>query len=402
MDGTHYATIGMDVSDRKTQVCVMAKDGKSPKIAMETVVPTTKEGLAKFLSTQDRSAPVAFETGMHCRWTNEAAEGPGFKVYAANPCRLRMTTESKTKNGVDDARMPARLALSDPGLLHPVKLRGPGRRRMPNLHEMRNLLVKRRTGVIVQMRAIARAMGFRIPKCPTGRFHRLDTSPWPREFRDIAWPTMKNLGQPAVTIKTYERQIRGLAQTPAFKAQVGRPMEIRYVGLHVATGFVAVTGGDVDRFAKPRDVGPWLGLTPRQDQSGDIDRQCHITKAGSPSMRRLPVESAQMILRDGPADTGLKARGRRMCARGAKMAKRRAVTAVARAPAVLMAATLKRPDAPYVPPSGRCEKEPPAMRATAWAADSGGNPGRRFREQEAEPRRRPQPNPETPERPVRG
>ena len=149
MDGTHYATIGMDVSDRKTQVCVMAKDGKSPKIAMETVVPTTKEGLAKFLSTQDRSAPVAFETGMHCRWTNEAAEGPGFKVYAANPCRLRMTTESKTKNGVDDARMPARLALSDPGLLHPVKLRGPGRRRMPNLHEMRNLLVKRRTGVIV-------------------------------------------------------------------------------------------------------------------------------------------------------------------------------------------------------------------------------------------------------------
>ena len=112
MDGTHYATIGMDVSDRKAQVCVMAEDGKSPKIAMETVVPTTKEGLAKFLSTQDRSAPVASETGMHCRWMNEAAEGPGFKVYAANPCRLRMTTESKTKNGVDDARMPARLVLS--------------------------------------------------------------------------------------------------------------------------------------------------------------------------------------------------------------------------------------------------------------------------------------------------
>ena len=253
---------------------------------------------------------------------------------------------------------------------------------MPNLHEMRNLPVKRRTGVNVQMRANARAMGFRSPNCPTGRFHRLDTSPWLREFRDIAWPTMKNLGQPAVTTKTYERQIRGLAQTPAFKAQVGRPMEIRYVGLHVATGFVAVTGGDVDRFGKPRDVGPWLGLTPRQDQSGDIDRQ-----AESPSMRRLPVESAQMILRDGPADTDLKARGRRMCARGAKMAKRRAVTAVARAPAVLMVATLKRPDAPYVPLSGRCEKEPPAMRATAWAADSGGNPGRRFREQEVEPRR---------------
>ena len=365
MDNAHYTTIGMDVSDRKTQVCVMAKDGKSPKIVMETVIPTTKEGLAKFLSTQDRSTPVAFETGMHCRWMNEVAEGMGFKVYVANPCRLRMTTESKTKNDVNDARMLARLALSDPGLLRPVKLRGPEHQRMLNLHEMRNRLVKQRTGIVVQPRAVAKSMGFRIARCQAAGFHNLDGKAWPEEFRDIAWPMLKNLEQLAVTIKTYEKQIRELAETPTFKAQVGRLMEIRYVGLYVATGFVAATGGDVDRFEKPRDVGPWLGLTPRQDQSGDIDRQCHITKAGSPFMRRLLVESAQMILRDGSADTDLKAKGLRICARGAKMAKRKAVTAVARALAVLMVAMLKKPDAPYVPLSGRCERELPAMRATA-------------------------------------
>ena len=56
---------------------------------------------------------------------------------------------------------------------------------------------------------------------------------------------LKNLEQLAVTIKTYEKQIRELAQTPTFKAQVERLMEIRYVGLYVATGFVAVTGGEV-------------------------------------------------------------------------------------------------------------------------------------------------------------
>ena len=53
-----------------------------------------------------------------------------------------------------------------------------------------------------------------------------------------------------------------------------------------------------------------------------------------------------------------------MCARDAKIAKRKAVTAVARAPAVLMVEMLKIPDAPYVLLSGRCEKELPAMRAT--------------------------------------
>ena len=340
MDNEYYTTIGMDVSDRKAQVCVMAKAGATPKIVMETTIPTTKDGLAKFLSTQDRSAPVAFETGMHCRWMNEVAEGLGFKVYVANPCRLRMITESKTKNDVNDARMLARLALSDPGLLHPVKLRGPEHQKMLNLHEMRNLLVKQRTGIIVQLRAVAKSMGFRIAKCQAASFHNLDRKPWPEEFRDIAWPMIKNLEQLAVTIKTYEKQIRELAQTPTFKAQVERLMEIRYVGLYVATGFVAVTGGDMERFEKPRDIGPWLGVTPKQDQSGDIDRQCHITKAGSPLMRRLLVESA-------------------------KIAKRKAITAVARSLAVLMVAMLKKPDMPYVPLSERCEKELLAMRETA-------------------------------------
>ena len=120
MDNAYYTTIGMDVSDRTTKVCVMAKAGRGRRIVMETTIPTTKDGLARFLSTQDLSSPVAFETGTHCRWMNEVAQGMGFKVYVANPCRLRMVTDSKAKNDRNDARMIARLALADPGLLHPV------------------------------------------------------------------------------------------------------------------------------------------------------------------------------------------------------------------------------------------------------------------------------------------
>ena len=365
MDKTYYTTIGMDVSDRKTQICVMAKAGATPKVVMETTIPTTKDGLAKFLATQDKSSPVAFETGTHCRWMHEVAEGMGFKVYVANPCRLRMITESKTKNDVNDARMLARIALADPGLLHPVRLRSAEHQKMINLHEMRNLLVKQRTGIVVQLRSVAKSMGFRIPKCQAASFHNLDRKTWPKEFRDIAWPMMKGLEQLAVTIKTYEKQIREFAETPTFKAKVERLMEIRYVGLYVATGFVAVTGGDMDRFETPRDVGPWLGVTPKQDQSGDIDRQCRMTKAGSPFMRRLLVESAQLIMRDGSAPTDLKVKGLRICARGAKISKRKAISAVARSLAVLMVAMLKKPDVPYVPLSERCEKELLAIMATA-------------------------------------
>jgi len=362
MNDAHYTAIGIDVGDRKSQICVMSRIDGNPKAVLETAIPTTKDGLGKFLAAQDKSSPVTFETGTHCRWMSEVATGMGFRVYVANPCRLRMVTESKAKNDRNDARTLARMTLADVGLLHPVKLRGAEHQKMVNLHEMRNILIRQRTGIIVQMRGIAKSMGFRIPKCSTAHFHNLDTASWPKELNDIAWPMMKNLGQLAITIKAYERQIRETAQTPAFKAQVDRLMEIRYVGLYVATGFVAVTGGDMDRFAKPRDVGPWLGLAPRQDQSGDVDRQCHVTKAGSPLMRRLLTESAQMILRAGSADTDLKAKGLRMCLRGAKIARRKAVTAVARSLAVLMVAMLKRPETPYVPLSERAERELLAMR----------------------------------------
>ena len=361
----NYTTIGMDVSDRKIQVCVMTKSGVNPKIVKETTIPTTKERLQKFLSKQDKNSPVAFETGTHCRWMHEVAKEMGFKVYVANPCRLRMITESKTKNDINDARMLARIALSDPGLLHPVKLRDAEHQKMLNLHEMRNLLVKQRTATIIQIRAIAKSMGFRIPKTSTNYFHKLDRSSWPKDFSDIAWPMLKNLEQLDITIKTYEKLIKELAETPTFKAQVDRLREIHYVGLYVATGFVAVTGGDMDRFEKPRDIGPWLGLSPKQDQSGDIDKQCHITKAGSPLVRRLLVESAQMILRDGSIQTNLKMKGMRICARGAKIAKRKAITAVARSLAVLMVAMLKKMDTPYVPLSEANEKELAAMPVSA-------------------------------------
>lgn len=362
MNNAYYTAIGIDVSDKKSKICVMSKINGNLKVVQEATISTTKDGLAKFLETQDKASPVTFETGTHCRWMSEVASGMGFKVYVANPCRLKMITESKTKNDVNDARTLARMTLADVGLLHPVKLRGAEHQKMINLHEMRNFLIKQRTGAIVQMRCIAKSMGFRIPKCSTTHFHNLDTASWPKELSDIAWPMMKNLEQLAITIKTYEKKIRELAQTPTFKVQVDRLMEVHYVGLYVATGFVAVTGGDMDRFTKPRDVGPWLGLSPKQDQSGDIDKQCHVTKAGSPFMRRLLVESAQMILRTGSIDTDLKAKGLRMCLRGAKIAKRKAVTAVARSLAVLMVAILKKPNAPYVPLSERAEKELLSMR----------------------------------------
>jgi transposase len=50
--------------------------------------------------------------------------------------------------------------------------------------------------------------------------------------------------------------------------------------------------GDWERFASPRSLGMWLGLTPSLEQSGQGSRSGAVTKTGSTLARRLLVEAA--------------------------------------------------------------------------------------------------------------
>ena len=56
-------------------------------------------------------------------------------------------------------------------------------------------------------------------------------------------------------------------------------------------------GGDWHRFASPRKLFSWLGLTPSLDQSGQSKTQGSITKTGSTYARRLLVEAARHYAR---------------------------------------------------------------------------------------------------------
>lgn len=79
-----------------------------------------------------------------------------------------------------------------------------------------------------------------------------------------------------------------------------------------------------ERFAKSRDAGPYLGLVPKKEDSGESQPQLGIRKAGYAMVRRLLVGSAQYILRPFGPDTDLRRHGLRLCDRGGKNAKKRA------------------------------------------------------------------------------
>jgi transposase len=50
------------------------------------------------------------------------------------------------------------------------------------------------------------------------------------------------------------------------------------------------------RFKRSVDVGAYLGLTPRRNQSGDIDRSGRLSKCGDRMTRSLLYEAAQVAL----------------------------------------------------------------------------------------------------------
>ena len=346
----YCTTIGADVSDRTTKICVMTKaEGGERRIVVETTCATTKAGFEEALSKFDRSWPVVFETGTHCRWMDRLFKEMGFKTIVGNPGKIPSITKSNTKNDRNDARELARLAIADPAMLHPVFLRDEVYQQMLRFHHARNMLISQRTQTINQIRGFAKSMGHRIECSSTEKFHELSKADWPRELEECAWPLMGVLKTVNLKIKAYDRLIERLAERPEFKPMVERVRVVYGVGAIGSTVFVAAIGGRPDRFDHARDVGPYLGMTPKQDQSGDDDKQLHITHAGADIVRATLVECAGVVMMSNAKDTDLKLKGLRIAMHGGGIAKKKAKVAVARALAVTMLALLKDPEREYVP-----------------------------------------------------
>jgi len=352
----YYTTIGIDVSDRTSKICVMAKEGGRRTVLVETTCETTKDGFAQCCSKFDRSWPVVFETGTHCRWMKQHFEALGFRTIVANPAEVKLITESNAKSDRSDARKLARLALADVELLKPVKLRDEKHQLMLRYHESRILLVRMRTSAIAQTRCFAKSAGFRLPDCSPERFHRLDRSSWPYEFENMVWPMMDAIETLSMKIAAYDSMISDLAETPEFREQVQRAKEVYGIADVGATVVVAAIGGDVERFRHARDVGPYLGMVPKTFQSGESDPQLGMTKAGSELVRRVLVECANVVMKESSMDTDLKLKGLRISSHGGSIAKKKARVAVARGLAVLIVALLKDPKREYVPLSKEGEE----------------------------------------------
>jgi len=133
-------------------------------------------------------------------------------------------------------------------------------------------------------------------------------------------------------IRVYDGEIEAIAKR---YPEVELLRQVYGVGQLIALTFV-LTIEDPSRFEHSRDVGPFLGLTPKQGESGDRQPQLGITKAGDQLLRSLLVQGAHCLLRKGAPESDLRIWGMEKMEKGGKNAKRRAIVGVARKLAVLL------------------------------------------------------------------
>ena len=91
-------------------------------------------------------------------------------------------------------------------------------------------------------------------------------------------------------------------------------MSVPGIGVLSALAYVS-TVEDPARFGRSRSVGAHLGLTPRQYQSGEVDRSGRISRCGDTLARTLLYEAAVVILSRVKRASRLKDRARAIAKR---------------------------------------------------------------------------------------
>ena len=235
---------------------------------------------------------VAIENGTHSGWISRALETAGCVVWVANPSRWRGTAHS-SKNDANDAEALARVVRLDPKLLYPIKHRSQQQQEDISVIRVRAQLVKARTLLVNTARGTAKSIGARLPATDADAFHNTSWRFVPEALREALKPLYQSIATITEQIRALDRQIENLS-----KVRYGATALLRSVpGVGPITALTYVlTIGETARFASSREVGGYLGLRPRQRQSGSRNPELGIAKNGDHYLRSLLVECAHYVL----------------------------------------------------------------------------------------------------------
>ena len=165
-----------------------------------------------------------------------------------------------------------------------------------SLHRARDLLVRQRTMLANALRGMLAEFGIVAAQGHKGLaelMQRVDEAPIPEAARVAAGAMARQWTELDAQVGALERRIvRAAKESEAAR----RLMEIPGVGPIGASAIVTAVA-DPHVFRSARGFAAWLGLNPRQNNSGDKRRSGSITKQGNRNVRRLLILGASAHMR---------------------------------------------------------------------------------------------------------
>jgi transposase len=280
--------VGLDVHARKSVAGVLdAASGEVRSVRAPTLPVETVEWLLRFpapVRVADEAGPTGYGLARAC-------SAAGIACTVAAPSRIQRAPADRVKTDRRDAERLARLLRL--GELVAV--------RVPSPHEeaARDLVRAREDarGELMRARHRLSKLLLRYGLVYAAAAWTLAHDAWLRRRRFASRPLALAFDESYAAVlqaKTrrdaLDQAIAELAAEPPFVEIVGRLCCLRGVSTLTALA-LTVELGDWQRF-QPQSLGPFLGLTPSENSSGERRRLGGITKTGNTHARRLLVEAA--------------------------------------------------------------------------------------------------------------
>jgi transposase len=285
----HYA--GIDVSLECSSVCVVEANGK---IVRETKVASEPEALIGwFGSLGFGPARIGLEAGPLSQWLYAAMKEAGLAVELLETRHVSDAFKAMpVKSDRNDARKIAQLIRL--GWFRPVHCKSITAQEIRAMLTARKLVQSKLQDLENSLRGILRGFGLKVGKTTrtnfAGRIEELVKG----------HPDLQTVGEALLRVRAvllaefngFEKRVRAISRLhQKAKLLMSTPAVGPSVSLTCACAI-----DDPSRFMSSKQVGPYLGLTPKKYQSGETDYTGRISKHGDASAREALYEAAHIML----------------------------------------------------------------------------------------------------------
>jgi transposase len=312
--------IGLDVSQRRTAICIIDEEGKT---VAEGKALTSPAEIYSWIAKRADLAQVCqagLEAGAMSFWLHtELAELglPMICLEAFQAAQLLSTQRNKTDK--NDARGLAQIVRMGGSFLKPVMMRSRANQQMRTLLTMRQYLVAQKIGIQNNITGTLKQFGLVTPAgavCAKTFHERVaETLSRGEDLHSLVREAVMSLLEVhhsiCAQLSMLSKKVEATARAhPVCK----RLMTVPGIGPVVALSFVTAVD-DPSRFKQISDVGAYFGLTPKQYQSGDIDIRGPASRRGDGMTRFHLIQAATVLLASTKKWCSLKAWGMKIAKR---------------------------------------------------------------------------------------